>query len=102
MINLECIVLFQEFNQFGRAVNRFMEHANSTQPDLHIAGWTTQSGQISYPHDYNYDSNKGQTDSNLSLLRSVHIDLLNVSNSRSLPRNSCLANINLVFTVTGS
>ena len=82
LINLEYIVLFQEFNQFGKAVSKFIEeHTTSTLPDLHIGGWTTQNGLISYPQDYNYDSNKGQTDPNLPLLRSVHIEFHNVNDS---------------------
>ena len=80
MINLEYIVFFQEFNQFGKAVNKFVEQqATLTLPDLHIGGWTTQNGLISYLQDYNYDSSKGQTDPNLPLLRSVHIEFHNVN-----------------------
>ena len=57
------------------------EHVTSTLPDLHIGGWTTRNGLISYPEGYNYDSNKGQTDSKLPLSRTVHIELVNVSYS---------------------
>ena len=93
LINLEYIILFQEFNQFGKAVNKFMEeYANLTLPDLHIGGWTAQNGLISYPEGYNYDSNKGQIDSKLPLSRTVHIELVNVSDSCTLLRNGFFAN----------
>ena len=97
-------MLDQEFNHSGKAVNNYVElYGTSSHSDLHIGGWTTQNGPISYPQDYNWNSKKGQTDPNLLFFKPVHIELLNVSDSGTLLRNGFLANsIKITFTLTGS
>ena len=52
------------------------QYATSSLPDLHIGGWTTQGGPISYPQDYNWSSDKGETDINVPVI--THNVIVNV------------------------